>query len=82
MKTTIEIQDVLLDRAKRYAKSVGKPFRAVVEEGLRRILSERALPGAYAMPDASVGDPEASDPLEALSWQDLRAEIYGGSHSQ
>lgn len=77
VKTTIEIQDALLERAKRHARRVGKPLRALVEEGLRRVLSERPARPAYRLPDASVGDPEAADPLEALSWQDLRDEIYG-----
>ena len=77
VKTTIEIQDVLLERAKRYAKRSHRPLRSVIEEGLRRVLSEAAPKRAYTMPDASVGDPNAPDPLESMSWQDLRAEIYG-----
>jgi len=77
MKATIEIRDALLERAKRHARRAGLPLRALVEEGLRRVLSERPVRAGYAMPDASVGDPDAPDPLEALSWQDLRAEIYG-----
>jgi hypothetical protein len=36
------------------------PLRAVIEEGLRRVLDTSA------------------NPLDALSWQDLRDEIYGG----
>jgi hypothetical protein len=77
MKTTVEIQDALLERAKRHARRVGRPLRALVEEGLRRVLSERRAGTKYELPDASVGDPAAADPLEALSWQDLRDEIYG-----
>lgn len=82
MKTTIDIQDALLERAKRHAQRVGRPLRAIVEEGLRRVLAERSAPPAYELPDASVGDPEADDPLEALSWQDLRDEIYGEPRSR
>ena len=77
MKTTLDIQDALLDRAKRYAKRVRRPLRAIVEDGLRRVLTERSVADAYVLPDASVGDPSATDPLETLSWQDLREEIYG-----
>lgn len=77
MKTTLDIQDGLLERAKRYAKRAHRPLRAIVEEGLRRVLSERSVRDVYNLPDASVGDPNAADPLEALSWQDLREEIYG-----
>lgn len=77
MKTTIDIQDALLARAKRHARRVGQPLRAIIEEGLRRVLSETSVRQPYELPDASVGDPTAADPLEALSWQDLRNEIYG-----
>jgi len=31
----------------------------------------------YVLPDRSVGDPGGPNPLEAMSWQDLRDEIYG-----
>ena len=82
MKTTLEIQDALLDRAKRHARRTGRPLRSIVEEGLRRVLSERAAVQRYELPDASVGDRAAGDPLEALSWQDLRGEIYGDSPSR
>jgi hypothetical protein len=82
MKTTLDIQDALLERAKRHAKRVHRPLRAIVEEGLRRVLSDSAPRGSYALPDASVGNAGAPDPLEALSWQDLRAEIYGEPSSR
>lgn len=82
MKTTLDIQDALLERAKRHAKRVGRPLRAIVEDGLRQVLSERSSAPAYALPDASVGDANAADPLEALSWQDLREEIYGEPSSR
>ena len=77
MKTTLDIQDTLLKRAKRHAKSIHRPLRALVEDGLRLVLARQRVRRGYRLPDASVGDPQAADPLEALSWQDLRAEIYG-----
>jgi hypothetical protein len=77
MKTTIEIQDALLERAKRHARRIRRPLRALVEEGLRRVLEDRPAANAYKLPDASVGNPDGPDPLEALTWQDLREEIYG-----
>ncbi len=77
VKTTIEIQDALLAQAKRFAKRSRRSLRAVVEEGLRRVLTDAQAGPGYEVPDASVGDPDAVDPLESMSWQDLRAEIYG-----
>lgn len=77
VKTTLDIQDALLERAKRHARRAQRPLRAIVEEGLRRVLSEASPRSAFRLRDASVGDPNGRDPLEAFSWQDLRAEIYG-----
>jgi hypothetical protein len=78
VKTTLDIQDALLLRAKRLSKRTGKPLRALVEEGLQRVLSEQAgSPRRYQLPDRSVGDAAGTNPLESWSWQDLREEIYG-----
>ena len=81
MKTTLDIQDELLARAKRHAQRTGRPLSAVVEEGLRQVLPEETLRTRYRLPDHSVGERGAKDPLEAYSRQDLRAVIYGGPGS-
>ena len=77
MKTTVEIADALLERARKHAARTGQPVRALIEEGLRQVLEAEAPGKAYHLPDLSVGKTGAADPLEALSWQDLRSEIYG-----
>ena len=77
MKTTIDIHDDLLARAKRQARHAGVPLRAVVEEGLRLALSASEPVDGYRLPDFSVGDPNAEDPLEAYTWQDLSEIIHG-----
>jgi len=78
MKTTVEISDVLLIRAKRHARRVGRSLRALIEDGLRHVLDTEPTRMKYQLPDLSVGNPDGPNPLEALSWQDLRDEIYGG----
>ena len=78
VKTTIEISDALLGRAKRHARKAGTTLRALVEEGLRRVLEPGPRPTTYELPDRSVGTPGGPNPLERFSWQDLRDEIYGG----
>lgn len=79
MKTTVEIADALLARARQHARRAGMPLRAVIEEGLRRVLEEEAPPRPYQLPDRSMGRAGGPNPLEALSWQDLRDAIYGGA---
>lgn len=77
MKTTLEIADELLLRAKKLAKRSGRPLRAVVEEGLRLALEQVERDKTFKLRDFSVGNAQDEDPLEALTWQDLRDEIYG-----
>ncbi len=76
MKTTIDIHDELLLRAKRYARDNGWSLRSVVEDGLRRVLSAAPAAREYHVPDLSHGDRHAADPLAAYSWQDLSEMIY------
>lgn len=77
MKTTVVISDPLLERAKRHAKRTGRSLRALIEEGLQRVLEDEGPRQPYQLPDRSVGEAGASNPLHRLSWQDLREEIYG-----
>lgn len=79
MKTTLDIQDALLLRAKRLSKRSGRPLRALVEEGLQHVLSQQAVSPRYDLPDRSVGELGSPNPLESWSWQELRAEVYGES---
>jgi hypothetical protein len=51
-------------------------LRALVEEGLGMALSAPPSSG-YELPDLSMGDPDGENPLERLTWQELRQEIYG-----
>jgi hypothetical protein len=78
MKTTVELPDALLQRAKRYARKTGRPLRALIDEGLRRVLDEPGRASAYRLPDRSVGEAGARNPLASYGWSELRDEIYGG----
>ena len=77
MKTTLDIHDDLLTRAKRHAQETRRPLRAVVEEGLRLVLSKDTRPEHYTLPDFSYGGPEIHDPLASYTWPELRDIIYG-----
>ena len=45
---------------------------------LRHVLRSESRGSPYHLPDRSAGRPGGPNPLERLSWQDLRDEIYGG----
>ena len=55
-------------------------MRSLIEEGLRLCLeaNERAKSEKYRLADKSVGDLKGPNPLESMSWPELRDEIYGG----
>jgi len=40
MKTTVDLADELLERARRHARRTGQPVRALIEEGLRLVLQQ------------------------------------------
>jgi hypothetical protein len=75
MKTTIELSDALFHSAKELASKSQTTMRALVEEGLRRVLNDAqavAKP-AFKLKDASVrgGKMLISDPRK---WQELEDE--------
>jgi hypothetical protein len=78
VKTTVDIPDALFARAKQHARRAGRPMRALIVEGLSRVLSSEGQGARYRLPDCSAGSPRGKNPLEALSWPELRDEIYGG----
>ncbi len=56
MKTTIELSDGLFNSARAHARQTHSTLRALIEEGLRRVLSDsraNAKP-AFKLKDASV----------------------------
>jgi len=78
VKITVEIADPLLAQARKRAKRMGRPLRAVIEDGLRLVLHDSQPGTTYKLPDRSSGVAGEPNPLETLSWQELRDEIYGG----
>ena len=74
MKTTIEVSDALFTSAKRLAQQSQTTLRALVEDGLRRVLSDAqgtAKP-TFTLRDASVHGQELLIP-DARDWQALEA---------
>ncbi len=56
MKTTVEIADSLLEAAKAEALARGVTLRALIEEGLERVIDPVTNKGpTFTLPDASVG---------------------------
>ena len=75
MKTTIELSDALFHSAKELASKSHTTMRALVEEGLRRVLNDAQskTQTAFKLKDASFrgGEMLISDPR---NWQQLEDE--------
>ena len=75
MKTTIEVSDALFNSAKEFAGRTQTTMRALVEEGLRRVLadSQAKIKPAFKLKDASVRGKAVliSDPRR---WQQIEDE--------
>ena len=78
MKTTLEIASPLLKEAKAVARSEGTTIRALVERGLRLVLSQRRGERTFKLKDASVGGNGLHPSAVGHSWEELRDRSYEG----
>jgi hypothetical protein len=78
MKTTVEIPDQLRDEARRLAGREGTTLRALVEEGLRRIVADRKRPGPFRLRKATFRGDGLQPAVTGSSWDRLREMAYEG----
>lgn len=80
MKTTIEIADALLDEAKRVASEEGVTVRALLEQGLRRSLSDRKRQRRtkFRLRRATFKGRGLQRRVRELGWERLRELAYEG----
>ena len=81
MRTSVELSDGLLERARRLARRRGTTLRAVLEEGLRRVLSERESDPAFRLRDVTFGEGGLVEGLPEGDWERLRDLAYDGRGS-
>lgn len=78
MKTTVQIPDPLLSKAKTLARESGTTLAALIQEGLRRVVEERSRKRkAFKLRDAAVSG-QGLSPEYAGSWDRVRSAIYDG----
>lgn len=76
MKTTVEITDTLLEEVKKVAVEEHTTVRALIEEGLRRVVGERRQRPAFRLRRASFGGQGLHADVQEGSWQQIRALAY------
>ena len=78
MKTTVEISDPLLQRARQTARREKTTVRQLIEEGLRRVLAERRQRGPFRLRKASFRGDGLQPELAAAGWDRIRDRAYEG----
>jgi hypothetical protein len=76
MKTTIEIEDGLFEKAQALARVEKTSVNALIEQGLRFVLDERAKHNLPPLP--TVGGDGLTDEYKEKSWQEILDESYRG----
>ena len=78
MKTTIHIADSLLQEARRVAQREKTTLKALVEQGLRRTLAERATATGFRLRKATFRGKGLQPQFAGRSWEEIRNASYEG----
>ncbi len=78
MKTTIDISENLLNRAKELARQEKTTLKELTEEGLQLVLSRRGRGSARKVKPVVFQGQGLSPAFGGKSWAELRDEIYRG----
>lgn len=78
MKTTIEISDALLNEVRKLTVQQKTTLRALVEQGLREVLSKQKSNRKFKLQKASFKGNGLQADFQGESWQRIRAAAYEG----
>jgi hypothetical protein len=77
MKTTVEISDSLMRDVRKLAAREGVTFRALLERGLRRVLSEQKPTASFKLKKASFKGHGLQPEFQDAPWSNIRDASYG-----
>lgn len=78
MKTTVQISDSLFNEARRMARREGTTLKALIEQGLRQLLSERKREQQFHLRKATFKGQGLQAHLAGASWEQVRELSYEG----
>jgi succinylarginine dihydrolase len=78
MKTTVDISDNLLEEAKKLAAREGTTVRALIEQGLRQIITARKRPGVFRLRKATFKGQGLQPGVSTATWDQIRDLAYEG----
>jgi hypothetical protein len=76
MKTTLDIPDPLLREARKVAERERTTLRALVEQGLRRVLADRQRRRGFRLRKASFKGQGLHPDMKNAGWERLRELAY------
>jgi hypothetical protein len=76
MKTTIDIADPVLNDARKLAAKEGTTLRALVEQGLRKVIEERKEKSRFTARKVTFGEGGLRPEVRGLSWDEIRDLAY------
>jgi len=78
MKTTVQIPDSLFEEARNLAARERTTLKALIEEGLRRIISQRKRRNGFRLRKATFKGKGLRPHLAGASWERIRELTYEG----
>lgn len=78
MKTTIQIPDSLLKEARKLANEERTTLKSLMEEGLRRIVSDRKRRGRFKLRKVTFKGKGLQPHLAGATWDQIRDLGYEG----
>jgi len=78
MKTTVQIPDSIFEEERKIAHQKRTTLKALIQEGLRRIISERKQRGRFKLRKATFKGNGLQPHLAGASWDKIRELSYEG----
>lgn len=78
MKTTVQIPDSLFEEVRNIARREQTTMKALIQEGLRRIITERKQRGRFRLRKASFKGQGLRPDLQGTSWDQIREISHEG----
>ena len=78
MKTTVQIPDPLFEEARKVAQREKTTLKALIEKGLRKVLSEYKQPNQFKLRNASFKGNGLQSHLGDETWDQIRSTSYEG----
>jgi hypothetical protein len=78
MKTTVQIPDTLFEEARKMAQQEKTTLKALMEQGLRKVLDERKNAKRFRLRRASFKGTGLQSDFRGASWEKIQQKSYEG----